>query len=192
MFRLCGRVDLKLVLLPWEDRKNHQPLYETKLPPAPIQPQDYGLSICSIDEIPAESIVIIGGAGILPKEFVTKYTVVNSHCGWLPQVRGLDALKWAIYDNELIGCTTHVIDERCDAGLMIDRQLVTLESTDSLFSIAMKQYELELNMMVNCVVNSSWNSAQEFQEPGYDPRRRMNHRTELQMMARLNERLVLR
>lgn len=180
---------MELVLLPWEERKNHRSLYETKLPPADVPPQHYGLPICDIDAIPAESVVIIGGAGILPKEFVTKHTVVNSHCGWLPCVRGLDALKWAIYYGYQIGCTTHLVDSDCDAGLLIYRQEVDLDVTDSLFSIAMKQYELELNILVSCIQLGSWQDAQPFTEPANDSTRRMDHRHEIKMMHRLEGRL---
>lgn len=188
VFRLRGIDDLVLVLLPWEDRRNHRPLFETKLPPSRVVPRNYGLPICAIDAIPDGSVVIIGGAGILPNEFVTKHIVVNSHCGWLPFVRGLDALKWAIYDGEKIGCTTHLINSECDAGLLIDRNEVELDVTDSLFSIAMRQYELELDMMVDCVCTKGWEQARPFTEPKNDPRRRMDHRHELKMMHRLESR----
>ena len=180
---------MKLVLLPWEDRRNHHPLYNTKLPPAPMQPTEYGLDIAQLKDIPHGSVVIVGGAGILPERFVTDNTVVNCHCGWLPTVRGLDSLKWAIYHGHKIGCTTHVIDGECDAGKLIERDAVEVESTDSLFAIAMKQYELELKMMVDCVLNKRWGFAQPFSEPRHNPTRRMDHRTELQMMARLQTKL---
>lgn len=181
---------LILVILPWEDRKNHKPLYNTKLPPSLIWPQQYGLEEWSINQIPPGSTVVIGGAGILPPDFVKNNTVINSHCGWLPEVRGLDALKWAIYYDSPIGCTTHIVDAECDKGLLIERKEVELEPTDSLFSIAMKQYELEINMLVDCIVNGSWKDAQPFVEPSTTPNRRMKHATELQMMKRLETRLT--
>lgn len=193
VFRLmCSNKDengLTLAGLPWEDRKNHKPLYNTKLPPADIWPQQYGLGWQKQTLIPLGSIVVIGGAGILAPDFVKNNTVINSHCGWLPEVRGLDALKWAIYYDSPIGCTTHIIDAQCDKGLMIDRKEVELEPTDSLFSIAMKQYELEINMLVDCIVNERWRDAQPFSEPANEPNRRMKHATELQMIKRLDKRL---
>jgi len=181
---------LTLVITPWEDRKIYKPLYNTKLPPAPIWPKRYGLKTCSVEDIPLGSYVAIGGAGILPPSFVKNNTVINSHCGWLPKVRGLDALKWAIYYDQPIGCTIHIVDEECDKGLLIERREVELGPTDSLYSIAIKQYELEINMLVDCIVNKRWESARPFGEPANNPTRRMKHATELQMMKRLKRRLM--
>lgn len=189
VFRLRGAGLFTLVVLPWEDRTNYKPLYNTKLPPAPVYPEGLELRNCDIGDIPSDSIVIIGGAGILPPDFVKNNTVINSHCGWLPEVRGLDALKWAIYYDSPIGCTTHVVDAECDKGLLIERKEVELEPTDSLFSIAMKQYELEINMLVDCVVNKKWQDAKPFSEPANEPSRRMKHAIEIQMMKRLEQRL---
>jgi phosphoribosylglycinamide formyltransferase-1 len=179
-------------MIPWEDRKNHKPLYNTKLPPAPIYSVKSGylkFNTCNIKDVPSGSIVLIGGAGILPPDFVKNNTVINSHCGWLPEVRGLDSLKWAIYYDQPIGCTTHIVDAQCDKGLLIEREEVELEPTDSLFSIAMKQYELEINMLVESVVNERWKYARPFWEPACEPTRRMKHATELQMIKRLDKRL---
>jgi len=188
MYNIADR--LVLVTIPWENRKNHVPLYSTKLPPTNVWPQWYGLEAQSLQEIPPGSIVVIGGAGILPSDFVKNNTVINSHCGWLPEVRGLDALKWAIYYDQPIGCTTHIVDAECDKGLMIERKEVELKPTDSLFSIAMKQYELEINMLVDCVIHKKWRDAKPFVEPANESNRRMKHATELQMMKRLDDRLV--
>lgn len=190
VFRLgCKGIRPILVIQDWVDRKNYVPLYPTKLPPADIDPVDLGLDTCKMENIPKGSVVIIGGAGILPADFVKDNIVVNVHCGWLPKVRGLDALKWAIYYDYPIGCTTHIVDEHCDRGLLLGRQKVELSSTDSLYSIAMKQYELEINMMVECIVNNRWTAPKEFEETGNEPNRRMSHKKELVMMKRLEKRL---
>lgn len=183
--------DLILAIIPWIERKNYKPLYSTKLPPAPICPQHYGLPICEMQSIPKGNYIVIGGAGILSPDLVENNVIINSHCGWLPEVRGLDALKWAIYYDHPIGCTTHVIDAECDKGLLIERQEIELFPTDSLYSIAIRQYELEINMLVDCIIGEKWRKTQSFKEPFCDPTRRMNHVTELQMMFRLKRRLHL-
>ena len=46
--------------------------------------------------------MLIGGAGILPKKLVNSMKIINSHPAYLPYVRGLDSLKWAIYGNNHI------------------------------------------------------------------------------------------
>lgn len=191
VFRLkCAGIRPHLIVIPWVDRKNHTPLFNTKLPPAPIWPHGLGLPVCDWYKVPDGSTVIVGGAGMLKADFVRENKVVNSHCGWLPAVRGLDALKWAIYYDEPIGCTTHIVNAECDAGLLIERSEIKLESTDNLMSVAMKQYELEINMLVDCVINKKWEVAQPFTEPAQKINRRMRHTQELQMIERLKKRLV--
>jgi len=195
--KICG-VDLTVLVTPWVTRANHKPLFVTK--PAP-----YSWNVNTIcDELGYdvewinspedaklfEEVVVVGGAGILSKYFVCSNTVVNSHCGYLPFVRGLDSLKWAIYYDQPIGVTTHVIDENCDAGRMIERKEVPLYPQDSLFLIAMRQYEMELNMLVNSIVQKTYKNTRPFPESAYEPTRRMPHSTELQMIERLKTRLA--
>lgn len=195
-FRLsCQDFVFTLAVIPWEERVNHKPLYNTKLSPIKeITPELMAANLCidivQFKEIPKGSNVAIGGAGILSKEFTRDNTVINSHCGWLPRVRGLDALKWAIYYNDHIGCTTHIIDEKTDKGLLIERKEVDLYPTDTLYSIAIRQYELELDMLVDCMINSTWLKAKEFSEPGNNPTRRMKHTTEMVTIERLKHRLL--
>ena len=145
---------------------------------------------CVLDSDLCGEIVVIAGAGILGESFVKSNTVLNSHCGWLPKVRGLDALKWAIYYGHEIGVTTHVVDETCDGGLLIEQKEVPLYPQDNIYSIAMRQYEMEISMLVDAVVSKKYENTTEFGVPGYDPKRRMKHRTELQMAERLHQRLT--
>jgi len=188
-----------VLALDWVERKVHKPLFKTKLAAADIMPAticeklELGFrKVGSVDDsfLPAEnSVVLIAGAGILPEKFVTKNKVVNSHCGWLPLVKGLDALKWAIYNNQPIGVTTHVVDPQIDCGRLIDRRLVPLFPTDDLFSIAVRQYELEIEMLVESALNKGWESTSEFESDDSPAHRRMSHVKELQMVQRLEARL---
>lgn len=59
---------------------------------------------------------LIGGAGVLAPAVVEACRCVNAHPGYLPYVRGLDALKWAVLEGLPIGVTTHVVDREVDAG----------------------------------------------------------------------------
>lgn len=64
-----------------------------------------------------ERIVLIGGAGILPDKFVKSHIIINSHPGFIPNCRGLDAFKWAIAEMQPLGVTTHFVGGsrcRCD------------------------------------------------------------------------------
>ena len=189
-----------VLAIDWVERRNFKSLYQIKPDPLDYTPE----TICKRldfefqrvgevkdDFLPVKhAVIIIAGAGILPANFVTENIVVNAHCGWLPLVRGLDALKWAIYDNQPIGVTTHIIDAEVDLGKLIDRRKVSLFPNDNLYSIAIRQYEIEINMLVEAVQNKGWEKAVDFKESPGSSHRRMSHIKEMQMIKRLESRLT--
>lgn len=101
--------------------------------------------------------VVIGGAGILAKEVVVNYDVINVHPGMLPARRGLDVLKWAIIDCVPAGVTAHICDEHTDLGWRLLDRVVPVYAEDSFQSFAMRQYEYELSLIppaVELVLNN--------------------------------------
>lgn len=139
------------------------------------------------DEIlPEDSIMLVCGAGIIEESMIKKFRIINSHPGYLPNVRGLDALKWAIYDNQPIGVTTHLLGEHIDAGLIIERKLVPLCFNDTFHSVAQRQYEMEVAMLVSAI--DKIEAATEFAEPkNYPLKKRMPHEMEKKIIKRFNE-----
>lgn len=130
--------------------------------------------------------VIIGGCGILPANIIEGVEVINSHPGYLPFVRGLDSLKWAILEGYPIGVTTHVVNEDIDSGILIDQRFIDIGFFDSLQNIGMEIYELEINMLIEAINNPN-------RQPmgrGNPPHRRMPHRLEMEMLAKF-ERMKL-
>ena len=187
--------------LDWEPRKNHRPLFSTGLPAAlDCAPEQFchklGFDYRWIGNLDAhsrwkaESPVLIGGAPLLPTEFVENNLVLNVHPGWLPKVRGLDSLKWAIYYGYPIGVTVHRVDRQVDLGKLLLQEEVLLLPTDSLQSIALRQYELGLNLMVKALDPMVLGSPSDYAEPPASPTRRMKHVDELTMMERLRQRLA--
>ena len=94
---------------------------------------------------------IIAGAGLLPDELVEKHKIINTHPGFLPVTRGLDSLKWAITNAVEIGVTTHFVDTEADAGLLIEQKHVAVYKNDTFHSLAYRQYETEIEMLVNSI-----------------------------------------
>ena len=112
--------------------------------------------------------------------------MINAHPGYLPNVRGLDALKWAIYDGQPIGVTTHQLGEHVDAGLIIERKIVPVYANDTFHAVAQRQYEMEVNMLTEAI--DKIETAQEFVEPGdYPLRKRMSHEMETDIIQRFTE-----
>jgi len=153
-----------LIFIPFEKRKPHNPLYEHRpLKPIPVENDDFcrkldaGFFYTKIDKI--EDLcnkinfhsILIGGAGILPKGLVTKHEIINAHPGYLPNIRGLDALKWAIYEGQPIGVTTHYISKEADRGVLIDRKIIPVYFEDTFHSLAQRVYETELEMLVDSI-----------------------------------------
>lgn len=100
---------------------------------------------------PINTVFLICGAGILPQDFVENYQIINAHPGYIPYSRGLDALKWAIYEQQPIGVTTHLLGEEVDAGVILQRKLVPIKENDTFHTVAQRQYELEIAMLVDAI-----------------------------------------
>lgn len=95
--------------------------------------------------------VIIAGAGLLPDDLVVNHKIINTHPGFLPKTRGLDSLKWAIVKGVEIGVTTHFVDTEADAGFLIEQKLVPIYHNDTFHSVATRQYEMEIEMLINSI-----------------------------------------
>jgi len=198
--KLNGYDDLTLIVLPWEQRKRSTPLYLHR-PDNPVSIttaefcERFRMThfFCGYDTLDKHfsnnkyDNILIGGAGILPKE-VIKYNIINSHPGYVPNVRGLDALKWAILKGLPIAVTTHFIREEPDLGILIDREIVPLSFTDTFHSVARRHYELEIDMLVESITKIP-DGKELHEKMGYPLNQRMSHRDELVMMKRF-QRLI--
>ena len=131
--------------------------------------------------------ILIGGAGILPEKLVTGFKIINSHPAYLPYVRGLDALKWAIYNNQPVGVTSHYIDDKADEGLLIERVEVPLYYEDTFHSYAYRQYEVEIDLLVNAIKKvEEMDTFESLQDDRFLANRRMPHHVEVKMMKRFD------
>lgn len=94
--------------------------------------------------------VILGARILKPIAFKNfSIGVMNMHSGILPENRGLDTLKWAIIDNLPQGVTTHLIDEKIDRGLLIDKRQIEIYKDDTLLDLNLRLQHLEQRMMVS-------------------------------------------
>ena len=206
-----GFKEVVVVATPWENRKNFKPLIPHR-PSEPnwpcealnIQPNilclnleyEYrvepksGLSLLFAKLKP--EMVLIGGAGILPPAVVNSAMLVNSHPAWLPMVRGLDALKWAIYYDLTVGVTLHVIDEHPDAGFLITRMEVPLYPSDTFHSFAIRQYDMEIELLAGApyVLPGKLKEMERLSPnaEAYEVHHRMPHIKEMVMLKRFEQR----
>jgi len=96
-------------------------------------------------------IFLIGGAGIIPEKLARCCKILNSHPGILPLVRGLDALKWALWEDKPIGVTVHLVSEKPDSGTIIAQQQLEMDPFDNIQSIGARLYDLEIKLLVDSV-----------------------------------------
>lgn len=101
--------------------------------------------------------ILVCGAGILPDNFIKKYKVINSHPGYIPEVRGLDSLKWAIILEKKIGVTTHLIGDEVDAGYIIEQKEVPIYENDTFHALSQRVYETEIYMLIDAIEKSDGN-----------------------------------
>tara|TARA_Y100001970_G_C14190807_1_gene835273 strand:- start:1011 stop:1679 length:669 start_codon:yes stop_codon:yes gene_type:complete len=198
LFRLKmkGYDEINVFATPWKERVNFKPLIpHRKFNVLDIKPSvlcnrlGYAFNKVEISDLNnlGSEWILIGGAGILPENIVDSNKVVNSHPAYLPYVRGLDSLKWAIYEKQPIGVTTHIISKDCDAGKLIRRELVDLYSWDTFHSVAQRQYEMEIDMLVDSIDDVKTAKLEELSTKNSEPHRRMPHRIENMLIKRFQE-----
>lgn len=192
-----GYSDIDVIALPWEERTEHKPLFPHRpkcLNHVPVETMCHRLKVLfyksEMSQIEHLIIcnqydkILIGGCGIIPESLV-KWNIVNSHPGFLPNVRGLDSLKWALFNGQPVGVTTHFIGPLPDTGVMIRREIIPVSHNDSFHSLARKVYDTEISMLCDAVEDIP-DGSHLIASPEYPPARRMNHETELRMMSRFN------
>ena len=201
IFRLLAHGIKPLVVsTEWEERKNFRPIIQHR-PANSIQIElelmckNLGLSfvpttksklyseLCKIEGI---EFILLATGNIIERNIATEFKVINSHPAYLPIIKGLDALKWAILYNEPIGVTTHFINEEIDGGTIIERRTVPLYFEDTFHNLAYRQYELEVEMLVNAIHCKPENIS--VGESPYETFRRMPHRLELRMLNAFDKR----
>jgi len=115
--------NVRVYATPLQYEKSFRPIYNHRPDTPPYIPDTASIcaqfGYCYVEgklsdwDIPEDEILLICGAGIIPEEFLRKHTIFNAHPGYLPYCRGLDAYKWAIYEDMPISVTTHLLGGVC-------------------------------------------------------------------------------
>jgi len=92
---------------------------------------------------------IIAGARILKRPVIEAVPqgIINFHPGLLPEVRGLDAMQWALHEGHPLGVTAHMIDHRVDAGMILLRREITLCAGDTVFDVSQRLLDIQTDML---------------------------------------------
>ncbi len=192
-----GYHDVSVWAVPMHYKKKFVPLYEHR--PSAYEDistkeqckafgYEYVESTNGYDGLPGDekTLILLCGAGLLPESLVKTRHVVNSHPGYIPLVRGLDALKWAIYKDLPIGVTTHLIGDEVDAGEIIDRREVPVYRNDTFHALAQRVYDMEIFMLVDSLRLQGKSKFFE-KADGYELHKRMPKHIESLLMERFQK-----
>ena len=113
LLKANGYQNVTVYAQPLHYKKTFQPLLRHRPADIPGIPEleelcrnfSYSITYGKIEEleIPEEMVLLVCGAGIIPEDIVKTHKIINSHPGYIPFVRGLDAFKWAIGEGMPIG-----------------------------------------------------------------------------------------
>ena len=193
--RCKNKIDT-ILIIPFKERKARQVLFEHRPNqlegPSPKElAKSIGAEILNLSDLKdtyktQNNYLVVGGAGIIEKHYTSKHVIINSHPGLIPSSRGLDALKWAIYDKIAAGITIHQIDEDVDKGEIIHHELTSIYESDDLKSLANRHYRNEINTLAN-YINGAINKKVYRDIPVNESRMRMTMEKEKAMMRRFDE-----
>tara|TARA_B100000965_G_C19492990_1_gene713874 strand:- start:260 stop:955 length:696 start_codon:yes stop_codon:yes gene_type:complete len=93
-------------------------------------------------------IGLVSGARILSSAVIESFSkgIVNFHPGLIPEARGLDTPQWCVYDDIPLGITSHFIDSKVDAGLIIEKKSLPEYPDDTLVDVSVRLYQGQLEM----------------------------------------------
>jgi len=102
-------------------------------------------------------IIILGQTGIVKKNIldIPAIGTINAHPGILPEYRGIDSYKWALFndDYDKIGATVHWVDEKIDSGNIIFQELYEIKKNESLDSLESNVNELAVELMAKAIAD---------------------------------------
>ena len=104
-------------------------------------------------DIEGGNLGIIGGARILPDYVIQKYSIgiINIHPGLLPNNRGLDNIKWALYHDMPQGLTVHFIDKYVDRGQIILKKKVPVYDDDKIYHIHQRLVSMQPKVLIDAL-----------------------------------------
>lgn len=101
---------------------------------------------------------VVLGARVLGPHWTRSIQILNLHPGILPENRGLDNLKWAIYLGIPQAVTAHIIDEKIDAGKYLIHSPIDVRLDDTLVDVHIRLLRRQLAMLP-WVLKMPWEKA---------------------------------
>jgi len=111
---------------------------------------------------------VIAGARILKPHVINAFPlgIVNFHPGFIPEVRGLDAVLWSIIKSVPLGVTAHLIDENVDAGTILVKRKIPLFCDDTILDLTERVYETQLEILEEALSMAAQNKGEPLESSG--------------------------
>ncbi len=95
-------------------------------------------------------LIVLGDTRVMKKNIMSipKIGTVNSHPGYLPDVKGNYPYIWAIINDLPQGCSIHFIDENVDTGDVLMREIIDLKTCKSYVNLLSKINYLCADLML--------------------------------------------
>ena len=96
-----------------------------------------------VKESKIDLLVNAGTPRILKEDIINapKIGVLNCHPGLLPNFRGCTCVEWAIYLDEKVGNTVHLMTKEIDEGPIIIKEALTFNKSDKYHDIRTKVFK---------------------------------------------------
>ena len=96
-----------------------------------------------------------------------KIGVLNCHPGLLPGFRGCTCVEWAIYLDEKIGNTVHLMSKNIDEGPVLIQESLLFEKSDQYHDVRTKVYRHSFELMARGVKKIIDNPLHDFKHAEY-------------------------
>ena len=96
-----------------------------------------------------------------------KIGIVNCHPGLLPNFRGCTCVEWAIYLNEKIGNTVHLMSKKIDEGPILIQESLLFKKSDQYHDVRTKVYKNSFELMARGIKKIIDNPLHDFKNAEY-------------------------
>lgn len=95
--------------------------------------------------------IVLCHAPVIKSNILKCATTVNAHPGNLPEMRGVDNVRWSLYFMTNPGCTLHKVDSGIDTGVILEKKLIPLYMRDTVSDIQKRGSDICLQMLADYI-----------------------------------------
>ena len=100
-------------------------------------------------------IIILAGCGVVNAMTISSASIgcINGHPAILPGARGVDVIEWSVIKGYQFGVTAHIVEEKVDAGDILNSSIVKPNKGESLAIFRNRMIILQANEVVKAATD---------------------------------------